>query len=108
MLWESAPKEIPDIEQLLNELERLAPTIDMDESPRAIIFRNLEEDESINDALDDDMDEDVRSWIEWQAQAELPLVYSIDVSPTDVPAVPLVAVDTGVIRLGETEDGLII
>lgn len=98
--------KIPDIEDLLNELERLAPTRDSGTNERTVIYRTVDGDEPINDALDDDSD--IQDWIDWQERQELPLVWKINTNQAQINPLPVVSVDTGVIRLGETEDGLII
>lgn len=98
---------IPDIEELLNELEKLAPTRDSGEGERTIVYRTVDDDEPINDAIDDD-DAELQDWIDWQERQELPFVWEISREQIQTSSLPIVAVDTGVIRLGETEDGLII
>lgn len=104
---------IPEIAGLLDELERLAPQTDA--VPRAVVYRISEGSEILNDALDeqaeetfDEFDPDMLDWEQWQGQQALPFLEEIDLRRLAIPAVPVVAVDSGLARLGETEDGLII
>lgn len=97
----------PDIEDLLNELEQLAPTRAKNDNERTVVYRTVDDDEPVNDAIDDD-DSDLQDWIDWQQRNELPYIWEIDSRQIQTNPLPVVAVDTGVIRLGETEDGLII
>lgn len=103
----SVQGSIPNIEELLDELELLAPTRQGNNDERAVTYRSLNSDEPVNDALDD-QDEDLQDWIDWQQRQELPLIYRVDENNTRSRPASIAAVDTGVIRLGETEDGLII
>jgi hypothetical protein len=98
--------DIPDIQNLLDELDGLAPLAGTDAPARRITYRQIESHDPINDAIDKP-DEELQDWIDWQANQELPMIWDIDFNNLGQP-VPLVAVDTGLIRLGETEDGLII
>lgn len=97
---------IPDIESLLDELDKLAPTRQHDSTTRSVLYRHVVDDEPINDAIDDDGE--LQEWVDWQERRELPLIRVVDPQQIQTTIVPVVAVDTGVIQLGETEDGLII
>ncbi|MDX2159892.1 MAG: hypothetical protein SF162_01070 [bacterium] len=98
---------IPDVEQLLDQLEQLAPTRDSNSNTRSVIYRISNDDEPINDAISND-DAELQDWIDWQEHHELPFIWEVNTNNLRFQPVPLTAVDTGLIRLGETEDGLII
>lgn len=97
---------VPDIQALLDEMESRAPHIGTSK-PRSVSYRITDGDEPVDDALDG-ADEELQSWVDWQVHSELPFVQNVDLSALPVYQVPLCAVDTGLVRLGETEDGLII
>lgn len=105
--------KIPEIANLLDELERLAPQTD--DAPRTVVYRISEGTNFLNDALDeqeeetfDELGADQLDWAQWQEQEQLPFVEEVDLRNLSAPAVPTVAIDSGLARLGETEDGLII
>jgi hypothetical protein len=89
--------------ELLNQLQKLAPRPEhIRERENRIIYRNLPEgQEMVNDALEGLEEEVIDEEWEWQAEHEVR-----DFRATS-PG-PIVAVDSGIIRLGETQDGLII
>lgn len=101
--------QVPDIQDLLNELEALAPKHDSGVAAKRIAYRSTGDDEIVNDALDDiDYDGDLQNWIDWQERNELPFVYEVKSNEITASPSPITAVDTGLLKLGETEDGLII
>lgn len=89
------------LHELFDQLEQLAPQPEEVQGTR-IQYRNLlEGEETVNDALespDEDYEEEEPLW---QAQEVKEFRPSIS-------AGPVVAIDSGIIRLGETPDGLII
>lgn len=104
--------DVPEIEELLDQLEHLAPHV-ADPLGKPTVYRAVDH-ELLNDAVDDedegyfDVAADMQDWMEWQAQQQLPFIYEIDLSQLTTSPRPVAAIDSGLIRLGETEDGLII
>src|SRR5258708_7615511 len=106
-------ENVPEIASLLDELEQLAPTAEQNQPPVAVVYRIVEDDEAFNDALDDaeDMSEpdtEMQDWRQFQNQQQLPFIEEINIQQLTATPMPVVAIDSGLARLGETEDGLII
>jgi hypothetical protein len=105
---------IPEIVSLLDQLNDFAPTVQKNASPVSVNYRFTPSEANINEALDNqeelfDPEAEQRNWNDFQEQSQLPFVEYIDLNSLAIDFnVPVVAVDCGVIRLGETEDGLII
>jgi|SRR5579859_458290 len=101
--------EVPEIANLLDELESLAPIT----QARIVSYRTVTDTEVVNDALDEpeesfDPNEDQQDWLNWQGQQQLPFIQVIDPQTLIANPVGVIAVDCGLARLGETEDGLIV
>lgn len=93
---------ITELESLLKELDALAPKRDQGETK--VFFRQVEADEVLNDSLPEEevFEENV-------APEELPNFAAVPVGDFQPTAGgPIAAIDCGIVRLGETENGLVI
>lgn len=99
---------IAEVERLLNDLHSYAPLRNSEDLTR-YITRSVDEGKTIDDSLDVEelplettpLDFEIRQ--DGDAPAASPVV-----SFSPLPVCPLAAVDCGIIRLGETENGLVI
>lgn len=104
---ESGEEPLQELEQLLDEMETQAPTREVVAGTQ-VVYRNVAEDEPVDDSLPIDqlVDED-ESEDDDSSAAEAEVAAAKNFQPTLFSGA-VAAVDCGIIRLGETENGLII
>lgn len=100
------PDAIVELEAFLNELEELSPTRE-DVAGSSVVYRPIESEEIVDDSIDEDplqdqIQEDV-GYLPTDENAS-PEIQDFVVSNGG----PVVAIDCGIVRLGETENGLVI
>lgn len=88
--------ELLEINRLIEELDAMIPSIEDEVEIERIIYRTVEDEQLMTDVISE-VDEFEGEW-----QALEPIPFGVG------NLCPLVAVDCGIIRLGETENGLVI
>lgn len=104
---EPEPETIAELSELLDDMEALAPVRPRLAETR-VIYRPAESDDPIDDSLPDEEIDDSGDFSDSsspQQGASIPPV--VDFQPTLLGG-PIAAVDCGIVRLGETENGLVI
>lgn len=105
---EAEPNPIDELNRLLDELESAAPSRGQSEQGNPVIFRSVADEDVVDDSLtfpEFELDEDSA-----EQDREIHEDFESDeVSDFQVGASgPVAAVDCGIVRLGETENGLVI
>jgi hypothetical protein len=103
---DSDPQPIDELQQLLDEMEAHAPKRDL-VAGKKIVFRQVGEDDALDDSLtSEELDDDIAVNVSsTELTDERPPISQFQPTLMDG---PVAAVDCGIIRLGETENGLII
>lgn len=103
---ESDPLPIDELQQLLDEMESQAPV--REDVPGKVIYRQVGEDDTLDDSLPpEESDDDPQSGAATAGTFQGDIPDSVSFQPTLLGG-PVAAVDCGIIRLGETESGIII
>jgi uncharacterized protein YuzB (UPF0349 family) len=103
--------QVKEIKEFLELVETFAPKRERDSRPESVVFRNVEGEEIIDDTV---VDEELDETEESQDVDDNTQETEEDPSQNDVidyetsTKCPVCAVDCGIVRLGETENGLVI